>query len=751
VFRNRLYYGLKPLMPASVRLAIRRWFALRKREQVYSTWPILPGSERPPANWPGWPDGKQFAFVLTHDVEGPAGLAKCRQLMELEMKLGFRSSFNFIPEGDYTVQTDLIADLKKNGFEVGVHDLHHDGSLYRSRKDFSHHAQKINQYVKAWGAAGFRSGSMFHNLDWLHDLDVTYDASTFDTDPFEPQPDGVNTIFPFFVPSPHNPNLNHNPNHSLPHGSPSGPLSSREASKREQSPYQSSSTHDSPFAIHHSHGYIELPYTLPQDSTLFLLLQERHPDIWFQKLDWIAKHGGMALVNVHPDYLSFGDVTDSTYPVTHYEDLLAYLNERHSGRYWHGLPKQVALLATQNGNVSRRKPKRICLLTYSHYQADARVTRYAEALADRGDHVDVLALQRSPNLPTREKLGNVNLFRIQRRFGKKEKSRISYLLPVLRFLATASVSIARRHRKEPYDVLHINNIPDFLVFAGWYPRLTGAKVILDIHDIVPEFYASKFDSPKSDSKAVSALKWIERRSAAAADRIIIANDLWLEKYATRTGANGKCCVFINNVDANIFFRRPRTRRDGKLIILFPGGLQWHQGLDIAIRAFELVTPQLPNAEFHIYGDGNMKDDLKTLAQDLGLSQKVLFFDPLPVREIAEIMANADLGVVPKRADSFGNEAYSTKIMEFMSLGVPVVASSTKIDRFYFNDSVLRFFESGNVEDLAKAMVEVLTNVELSRRLVTNAFAYAEANNWESRKTDYLALVDSLIRGQKSEV
>src|SRR5271163_688805 len=114
-FRNTLYYGIKPLIPPFVRRGIRRWFALRKRLQVSDVWPILPGSERPPDGWPGWPQGKKFAFVLTHDVEGPNGVAKCRQLMELEMKWGFRSSFNFIPEGGYRVTRELREELARNG------------------------------------------------------------------------------------------------------------------------------------------------------------------------------------------------------------------------------------------------------------------------------------------------------------------------------------------------------------------------------------------------------------------------------------------------------------------------------------------------------------------------------------------------------------------------------------------------------------------------------------------------------------
>src|ERR1041385_7746571 len=134
MFRNRLYYRIKPLLPPSIRMSVRRWFALRKRERVRDVWPILPGSEKPPQGWSGWPEGKQFAVVLTHDVEGQSGLAKCRQLMQLEMKLGFRSSFNFIPEARYSVSPELRQELTRNCFEVGVHDLHHDGRLYHSRQ-----------------------------------------------------------------------------------------------------------------------------------------------------------------------------------------------------------------------------------------------------------------------------------------------------------------------------------------------------------------------------------------------------------------------------------------------------------------------------------------------------------------------------------------------------------------------------------------------------------------------------------------
>src|SRR5256884_4144018 len=126
MLRNRIYYWLKPFVPQFLRTAIRRSLATRLRKQIGDEWPIMPGSERAPENWPGWPGNKKFAFVLTHDVESKAGLGRCRSLMELEQRLGFRSSFNFIPEGSYRVPVELRQELTANGFEVGIHDLKQD-------------------------------------------------------------------------------------------------------------------------------------------------------------------------------------------------------------------------------------------------------------------------------------------------------------------------------------------------------------------------------------------------------------------------------------------------------------------------------------------------------------------------------------------------------------------------------------------------------------------------------------------------
>jgi len=312
MFRNRVYYRIKPAIPRPLRLSIRRWLALRKRSRVQDIWPIAPGSQQPPPNWPGWPGGKKFALVLTHDVESQWGVDKCRQLMRLEKGLGFQSSFNFIPMGGYETSEQLRNELTRNGFEVGVHDLRHDGKLYHTRGEFSKNAALINEFLRDWGAVGFRSGFMLHNLNWLHDLNIEYDASTFDTDPFEPQPDHRNTIFPFWM---------------------TAPADSKNARG----------------------GYVELPYTLAQDSTLYLLFREKTPEVWMRKLDWVAQHGGMALVNTHPDYMDFqNEWSLGEYPVKLYQEFLEYVRAKYDGQFWHASPREVASFA--RAHVCNVKP-----------------------------------------------------------------------------------------------------------------------------------------------------------------------------------------------------------------------------------------------------------------------------------------------------------------------------------------------------------------------------------------------------------
>jgi glycosyltransferase involved in cell wall biosynthesis len=381
------------------------------------------------------------------------------------------------------------------------------------------------------------------------------------------------------------------------------------------------------------------------------------------------------------------------------------------------------------------------MLVHNSYETDNRVRRYAEALAKRGDHVDVIALAGGDVPLGSEEISGVNVFRVQHRV-RNERGKWTYAWRLLRFLLVSSVFLTRRHHRVRYDVVHVHNIPDFLVFAAWYPKLTGNRIILDIHDIVPELFANKFDAKPGDGYT-GFLKFIEKAAAAFADFVIVSNHLWYEKLIARSVPKEKCGVFLNHVDPALFYRRERTRTDDKVILLFPGSFQWHQGLDIALQAFALVHKRVPNAEFHIYGGGDEKAELEALTDRLGLNNFVKFCGSVSLENIADVISNADIGVVPKRADSFGNEAYSTKIMEFMSQGVPVVLSRTKIDNFYFDDSVVRFFMSGDVQSLAEGMLEVIEDRVLRESLIAGGYRYVDLHSWDRRKAEYLELVDAL--------
>jgi glycosyltransferase involved in cell wall biosynthesis len=272
--------------------------------------------------------------------------------------------------------------------------------------------------------------------------------------------------------------------------------------------------------------------------------------------------------------------------------------------------------------------------------------------------------------------------------------------------------------------------------------MLGTKVILDIHDIMPEFYASKFDGGR-DSMLFKGLLFLEKASARFADHVIVSNHIWERTLVSRSAKPAKCSTVLNYPDPYLFYPRPGKKKNGKIVMMYPGTLNWHQGLDIAIKAFNVIRAKIPEVEFHIYGTGGQKDHLITLVQDLGLQDSVFIKGFLPLDKIAEVMATADIGLVPKRNDSFGGEAFSTKIFEFMSLGIPTIVSRAKIDTYYFSDSVVKFFVPEDVNDLADSMLTMIKNEDLRKNLAKNALKFVEDFCWETRKLEYLGLADRL--------
>jgi len=755
---RRLYYSLKPYLPWRLRMAVRGLFARRKRRLYQDTWPIDPASARPPAGWPGWPDGKKFAFVITHDVEGPEGLAKCRQLMQLEQGLGFHSSFNFIPEGGYAVPRELRAELAQNGFEVGLHDLHHDGKLYQTRQIFSENARRINRYVREWGATGFRSGFMLHRIDWLHDLDIRYDASTFDTDPFEPQPDGVRTIFPFWVPGPERPEAGGR--------TPGSPPPAR--------------------------GYVELPYTLPQDSTLFFVLREPTPEIWLRKLDWVIRQGGMALINVHPDYLRFpGEpAAPNTFPVAHYIELLEQVR-RQAGDYWQPLARDLAAFcagysapapavalagpppvqfsdgaepvdAAAGRTVSAGTPppdtrnplrgRSAAVILFSDYPADPRPRRAAEALAAEGMTVDLFCLKEAPDDLHRETVNGVNVYRLplKRRRGGK----LAYIYQYSVFTLAAFGFLLAQSFKRRYALVHVHNMPDFLVFSALVPKLLGAKVILDLHDPMPELMISIFNL-HADSFTVRALMQQEKRSIQFADLVLTPNIAFKKLFVTRSCPPEKMRIIMNSPAEEIFQFRPAPSvvppRDPArpFVILYHGFLAARHGLDLAIDALQIVKQTVPNVIFVICGESTpyFEEVMRSLDQK-GLRANIQYLGRRTLPEIVEAIDRCDVGIIPNRRTIFTEINMPTRIFECLSRAKPVIAPATHGIQDYFNGQELIFFEPDNVTDLARKIEYVATHPGEMGEVVRRGQAVYRQHLWRQERAAFLQHCRGLLGGQK---
>ncbi len=708
MFALYLYYELKPFLPHSVRMAMRRYFARRKREACKDTWPIDEAAGRAPNGWPGWPEGKKFAFVLTHDVEGPDGLAKCQRLMKLEMELGFRSSFGFIPEGNYRVSAELRDDLTKNAFEIVVHDLYHDGSLYSSRGKFLKQALRINHHLKAWNANGFRAGFMFHNLDWLHNLEIDYDSSTFDTDPFEPQPDSVNTIFPFWVSQP--------PVRTSDSKAPNFE-SNDEAVSREAFPSAQSQCS----------GYVELPYTLPQDSTLFLVLRETTADIWFRKLDWIAERGGMALVNVHPDYLCFEGEKPSprTFPVSLYVDLLRQLQSRYAGAYWHALPRQVAQHLRRSQNWPDRriagpertetmvpsgpkaKRRRILMLVENNYPDDTRVWNEATLLRSAGYEISVVCL-RAPGEARFEVVDGIRVYRVPRlelfkktRAGQPGilgrlwlglKATIGYSVEYFYFTSACFTFSCYVLVRYGFDVIHAHNPPDTLFIAALPFKLLGRKFVFDHHDLCPELYRSRYNT--GECLQTRVLRMVEWCTLKLADMTIATNESYKQAHIERGNRDPDTIFIVRNGPNSSLMDRVapslRLRNLNKRILVYVGSLNPQDGVDYLLRSLNHLRRDLKRDDFHcvIMGSGDSLEDLRTLATELQLGDCVELTGFVSYEDLRANLAAADICVDPDPSSPLNDVSTWIKIMEYMAYGKPIVTFDLKETRFSAQDAAV---------------------------------------------------------------
>jgi glycosyltransferase involved in cell wall biosynthesis len=383
------------------------------------------------------------------------------------------------------------------------------------------------------------------------------------------------------------------------------------------------------------------------------------------------------------------------------------------------------------------------MVAYTFYETDNRVRRYAETLARRGDHVDAFVLRRAGQGPS-EVICGVHVHRIQRRVVD-ETGPLTYLAKLLTFLIRSAFILTVRHLRGPYALIHVHSVPDFEVFSALIPQLMGAKVILDIHDIVPELYASKFGISQQ-SMAFRLLVWMERLSMRFADHVIVANHLWHERLITRSVPPEKCTTILNYPDPAIFRRQSRIKlpNAGDFVLFYPGTLSWHQGVDLLIAAVERLREAEPGLRLVICGDGPERKKLEAMVDALQLRDRVIISGGMAIEKVAEMMTQADLGVEPKRKKSFANEALSTKIFEFMAMDVPVLASDTVINRRYFCEGLVEFFASDDIDDLVTGISKLMHNAALRDQLRKCGIGHIEENNWTVKRIEYVRLADALV-------
>ncbi len=297
----------------------------------------------------------------------------------------------------------------------------------------------------------------------------------------------------------------------------------------------------------------------------------------------------------------------------------------------------------------------VCLISYSVYEYDNRVHRYGETLRKRGDHVDVICLGMHGDTEKVVDFNGATLYKIQKR-EINERGPVSYLLKIMRFYAKAFFRVTRLHVSKKYNVIHYNNIPDFGIFCTVIAKLFGARVILDIHDLVPEFYMRKFDSDENHF-IIRLLKWIEKISCRYADHVITVTEMWKNVLTSRSISEEKCSVILNAPYPPLFDVRNAKSDDKKgkpFTLLYHGALNEHFGVDLAIRAMEIVREHVSSVQFLIVGNGREKENLKKLAHALNLDGHVVFIDPVPRTEIPALIQQADMGVVPKRSERFAD-------------------------------------------------------------------------------------------------
>jgi len=394
----------------------------------------------------------------------------------------------------------------------------------------------------------------------------------------------------------------------------------------------------------------------------------------------------------------------------------------------------------------------ICLIAQSDYQIDPRVRRKAEALVAAGYTVDVLAL-RAPDGRKTYTMNGVQVRTIS--LGKKRGTLARYLFEYAAFFLWTFVRVPIQMLRRRYAVIDVNTLPDFLIFAPILGRLMGASLVLDMHEITPEFYMSKY-GVNERSAVIRFLTWQERVSFNAADHVLTVNEPIQDLLCARGLAPVKSTVIMNAADESRFTTRDSAPREGndvsttsQFVMVYHGTLTRIYGLDIAIEAFRLAQNEMPGAELWILGSGTETAALASLVAQYGLGSRVKLLGQVPPARIPGILQRCTVGVLPIRRDVFLDFAFPNKLPELIIMDKPVIISRLRAIRRYFSEEAVAYFEPNDPRDLARQMVALYADVETRNRLIRRAKQEYSSIRWDVMKREYLNVVEHLF-GQKRQ-
>lgn len=395
--------------------------------------------------------------------------------------------------------------------------------------------------------------------------------------------------------------------------------------------------------------------------------------------------------------------------------------------------------------VGNHRVARICLIRQFYVPLDTRVRREVAALVDHGHQVDVICLRR-PGEQFWERRGQLTIWRLPlpRPTGAVGRRALQYLAFLFSSGLLAGVLCLRRR----FDVVQVNTVPDPLVFAAAVPRLLGARVLLDLHECVPEFYAAKFNTP-IDSLGPRFMAALEQASIRFADFAITCTDQMRERFMARGTPSEKVGVVLNGADEEVFnpLRLPSAaERERHFCLISHGTLEERYGLDTLVRAVSLLKDEIPHLRVSIIGEGSYRSRLEQLVVELGITEHVSLSPGfLPLDDLVRAIADADVGVVAIKRDDFRDLTLCNKMYDFIAMRTPAIASRTRSVEDYFGDDCFEMFESGDEHDLARAIRTLHEHPERQRQLVGTALAAAEGHRWPRQRENYLAVVERLAR------